>query len=173
MRVGVAGHSRCGKTALWAGVRDERFALVVPQGSGRTGMLLNHVPVPVPAEPISRICANFPFWFSPRYPQWANKEFETPFDHHQLVACVAPRLLYVENGTGDMARYGEYWTCRLASPVWEFYGRKGFVAERIPNPEAPNNIGHVGFYIRNGAHDVERSDWVNMIDFAEKHNWGR
>ena len=172
-RVGVAGHSRCGKTALWAGVRDERFALVVPQGSGRTGALLNHVPVPVPAEPISRICANFPFWFSPRYPQWSNKEFETPFDHHQLAACVAPRLLYVQDGTGDMSRYGEYWTARLASPVWEFYGCKGLVADSMPKPEEPNNIGRVGFYVRNGPHDVERSDWVNMIEFAERHNWGR
>ena len=172
-RVGVAGHSRCGKTALWAGVRDTRFALVVPQGSGRTGMLLNHVQTPVPTEPIARICANFPFWFSPRYPQWARKEFETPFDHHQLAACVAPRLLYVENGTGDMARYGEFWTAKLASPAWELYGRTGFVGDSIPRPEVPNNAGSVGYYVREGPHDVATSDWNNMIDFAEAHNWGR
>lgn len=172
-RVGVAGHSRCGKAALWAGVRDSRFALVVPQGSGRSGMMLNHLPVPVPAEPISRICANFPFWFSPRYPGWANKEFETPFDHHQLAACVAPRLLYVEVGTGDMSCYGEFWTAKLASPAWGLYGRKGLVSDVLPAPEKPDNAGCIGFYVRRGPHDVETSDWVNMLDFAEAHDWGR
>ena len=154
-------------------MRDTRFALVVPQGSGRTGMLLNHVQTPVPTEPISRICANFPFWFSPRYPQWSNREFETPFDHHQLAACVAPRLLYVENGSGDMARHGEFWTAKLASPVWELYGKKGLLGERLPDLEQPDNAGCVGYYVRNGPHDVATSDWNNMIDFAEAHNWGR
>ncbi|MBO7721052.1 MAG: hypothetical protein J6T01_01450, partial [Kiritimatiellae bacterium] len=172
-RVGVAGHSRCGKTALWAGVRDSRFALVVPQGSGRTGMMMNHIHAPVPAEPIARICANFPFWFSPRYPRWKGKEFETPFDHHHLAACVAPRLLYVEDGTGDMSRYGEFWSAKLASPAWEFYGRSGLESERLPRPEKPDNAGCVGFYLREGPHDVTTSDWANMIEFAEKHNWGR
>lgn len=172
-RVGVAGHSRCGKAALWAGVRDTRFALVVPQGSGRTGMMLNHIAAPVPTEPISRICANFPFWFSPRYAQWANREFETPFDHHHLAACVAPRLLYVENGSGDMTRHGEFWTARLASPAWELYGRRGLVGDRLPDLERPDNAGCVGYYLRNGPHDVATSDWDNLLDFAEAHDWGR
>lgn len=58
-KVAIVGLSRRGKTALWAGATDTRFAMVVPVGSGCFGA--RALTRNVNGETIERILKSFPF----------------------------------------------------------------------------------------------------------------
>ena len=105
VKIGITGHSRCGKAALWAGVTDDRFARVMPNNSGCCGTALlrgKH------GENISSINLMMPYWFAPAFGKYVGREQELPFDQHTVLALVAPRLLHVASGSTD------FW----ADPPW-------------------------------------------------------
>jgi dienelactone hydrolase len=74
-RVAVTGHSRGGKTALWAGALDERFALVVPHASGAGGAGCFRI-MGAGSESLEAITAptRFHYWFQPRLATFARRE---------------------------------------------------------------------------------------------------
>lgn len=170
--VGVVGHSRGGKTAIWAGVNDRRFAMVCSNNSGCSGAKLNHIDLPR-SESIERITYNFPHWFCGNYRAYAGRDRDMPFDQHQLLALVAPRLLCVASASEDhwAGQPGEWWAAKLASPAWELYGKKGLVGDSHPGSGVPQQKGCVSYHQRAGKHDLTPADWARYMDFADAHGW--
>ncbi len=157
-RVAVAGHSRCGKAALWCGALDERFAAVMPNGSGCCGAALLRGKT---GENLASIQAFFPHWFAPAFKQYRGREGELPFDQHFLLAAVAPRVLQVGSGSEDFWADpdGEHYATCLASKVWELYGNGAFSEER-PGEDEMAVSGKVGHHLRKGPHKLDVFDWM-------------
>ena len=171
-KVAVVGHSRGGKTALWAAVTDTRYAMSCVNDSGCCGSKLNRMDLPK-SEHFTDIVSSFPFWFCPDFIRCVNRDAELPWDQHQLLALVAPRLLCVASASDDVwaGPEGEFEACRLASPAWEAHGQKGLVAAGFPPPEKPLQDGSISYHLRTGGHGLKPYDWTCYLDFAARHGW--
>ena len=169
----VVGLSRNGKTALWAGATDTRFALTISCCSGMGGAKLNHM-VLWESENVEKIVKPAWRWFCPNFAQWVKRDRQMPFDQHWLIALMAPRLVYVSSAEEDAwaGPRGEFAATLLASPAWELYGKAGLVATGgFPASDVPLHAGHAAYHIRRGVHDITEYDWDRYMDFADGHGF--
>ena len=159
-QIAVTGHSRTGKVALLAGALDERFALVVPNGSGCGGAGAYRI-VGENAEDLEAITleSRWASWFHDDFNQFAKEEHRLPFDQHFMRAMVAPRLLISTDGVDDhwANPLGTQAAFLAAQPVYDFLG--------VPDRHA--------MHFRPGGHDQLVEDIEVLLDFADRHFKGK
>jgi hypothetical protein len=167
-RVAVIGHSRGGKTALWAGAQDERFGLVISNDSGCTGASLSRR-VFNGRESVARINKNFPHWFCETYKTYADREAALPVDQHLLIALIAPRAVAVASASQDRNAdpRGEFLSIVAAEPVYRLFGR-GLGTDRMPAIGGVIHGDAVHYHLRQGPHNLVLLDWQAYLDFADK-----
>ncbi|MBQ4141215.1 MAG: hypothetical protein IJD70_07765 [Clostridia bacterium] len=166
-RISVTGHSRLGKTALLAGMLDERFYCAISNDSGCSGAAVAR---DNDGESVKKIVDRFPYWFCENYYKYSDNEDAMPFDQHFLVAANYPHRVYVASAEDDAwaCPQNEFLSCVAAGEYYKKQGSVGFNHNgAIPECGKPITGGSIGYHIRHGSHYQSREDWKYYITFIE------
>ncbi|HVH86831.1 MAG TPA: hypothetical protein VM912_08905 [Terriglobales bacterium] len=166
-RVAVMGHSRLGKTVLWTGAQDRRFAMVLSNCPGEGGASLARRNY---GETIRNLTDRFPYQFAENLKKYADHVDKLPVDTHELIALIAPRPVYVTGAEDDQWAdpKGEFLAVVAAGPVYRLLGAQDLGTDQMPAMNQP--IQHtLAFHIRHGKHEVTDFDWEEFLAFADAH----
>ena len=165
-RAAVIGHSRLGKAALWCGVNDERFKLVISNNSGCMGAAPNARKF---GERFEHTAILHRFWFNENLVRFAFGDEKLPVDQHELLALIAPRTLYVASSSEDSGAdpRGEFLAAQAAGKVWQLYGLRGLDQAELPAENLSCGSG-VRYHIKNGNHSITATDWQHYYACADQ-----
>lgn len=165
-KIAIVGHSRAGKTALWAGAQDERIALVVPNNPGDGGPTIVRRRFGNTIEVMTR---RNPHWFTAKYATYAHRENSMPIDQHMLVALVAPRGYHSGDGSEDLWHdpRGSWISLVEASKVWSLYGAAKALHDPMPWVNDLLIDGPIAYHLRAGGHGLMLFDWKLYLDHAD------
>ncbi|HYG22965.1 MAG TPA: acetylxylan esterase [Verrucomicrobiae bacterium] len=167
-RIGLIGHSRLGKTVLWAGAQDPRFALVFSSCSGEMGASLARRDF---GETVDDMAANFGWQFAGNFQKYVGRWNEMPVDSHLLISLIAPRPVFITGGTQDQWAdpRGQFLAAVAAEPVYRLLGKTGLGVKELPDLDQPVVNGSVGFLYHTGGHTITAEDWKTFLDFADRN----
>jgi hypothetical protein len=168
-KVAIVGISRLGKTVLWAGARDERFAMVIASCSGESGAALSRRNY---GETVKHMTAptRYGYQFAANYATYGDRVNELPMDGHLLIASIAPRPLLLQTGDKDFWSdpKGEFLAAVAAGPVYTLLGKEALGVTEMPAAGAP--IFHtLGYVMHDGGHGAIPSDWDLFLRFMQLH----
>ena len=167
-RAGIIGHSRLGKTVLWAGATDPRWAIVFSSCSGEMGAALARRDW---GESVDDMAAGFPWQFAGNFQKYAGRWSDMPVDSHLLIALSAPRPVFITGGTTDQWAdpKGEFLAEVAAGPVYRLLGKPDLGVSELPPLDTPVIGGTLGFHYHTGGHTITSADWKAFLDFADRH----
>ncbi len=164
-KTAVIGHSRLGKAALWAGITDERFDMVVSNNSGCAGAAQFKT---MRGEDIEKITNRFPYWFARNFQSFRGNDSLLLVDQEMLLSLVAPRSLYVASASKDSwaDAEGEYLSFYKSQAIYSLYHPGLDIPYKYPSPNESIEFGNMGYHLRAGEHEILRWDWERYILFA-------
>ncbi|MBR6548564.1 MAG: hypothetical protein IKT68_03375 [Clostridia bacterium] len=148
----ITGHSRDGKAAICAGVMDERFKVIAPNGSGVGGAASFHVQGE-DSESASHLAEAFPHWFSSSFNKAVADDTLT-IDMIDAFCVLAPRAVLRTEAKNDAWANpdGTKAIQQAMNPVYEFLG-------------VSTDYNQVVF--REGDHGHTEEDWNTLIAFCD------
>jgi hypothetical protein len=168
-RVAIQGVSRLGKTVMWAGAHDQRFAAVIASCSGEGGAAISHRDF---GETIAHLTApsRYPYQFAENYAKWGGFPDKAPMDANMLIALIAPRPLLLQTGSTDYWSdpKGEFLAEVAAGPVYKLLGKDPLGTDDWPAPKTPI-LHDLAYYMHEGGHGMVPSDWDIYLKFLNAH----
>ncbi len=169
-RVAIHGVSRLGKTVMWAGAHDQRFAAVIASCSGEGGAALSRRDY---GETIAHLMApsRYPYQFAANYAKYGGFPDTAPMDANLLVALIAPRPLLLQTGSTDnwSDPKGEFLSAVAAGPVYRLLGKQDLGTDVWPAAKTPIFSNGLNYYMHEGGHGMVPSDWDIYIQFLKTH----